>query len=292
MLLPRSVRLAFLYFVLVVLTAFASEAGVAQSHDRDICNRTFAYAFEHRLIDKTIGEIVAEIGKRFLDAPYLAGSLDSAGGEHLVVNLRGFDCVTFIENSLALARCIKGNTMAFDAYLAELERIRYRGGKQQGYASRLHYFLDWIADNTAKGVVEDVTREIGGVPHRKTINFMSTHRDRYPHLMADAAADSIREREKSISATGWYWVPRANVSALSGKIETGDIIAITTSVEGLDIGHTGIALKEKNGVVKLLHAPDVGKTVSMTRTTLAQYLAGHPKHTGVLIARPLNPPPR
>lgn len=283
-----NVRAAILVVVALVFTSWTQTA-TAQSRDREICNRTFAWAFEHRLIDRPMGEIVVEVGKRFIDAPYIAGSLDSAGNEHVVVNLREFDCVTFVENSLALARCIKGNTMTFEAYKNELERIRYRGGKQSGYTSRLHYFLDWISDNEAKGTVTNVTREIGGAPFRKTINFMSTHRDRYPHLVSNAVVDSIRTREKAISTGEWFWIPKEKLASLSGKIETGDIIAIVTSIEGLDIGHTGIAVKEKDGTVKMLHAPDVGKTVTLTQTGLAQYLKGHPKHAGVMLMRPIAP---
>ena len=44
-----------------------------------------------------------EIGKFFLGTPYVAGTLETKGAEHLVVNLREYDCVTFVENVVALA---------------------------------------------------------------------------------------------------------------------------------------------------------------------------------------------
>ncbi len=44
-----------------------------------------------------------EIGKFFLGTPYVVGTLETKRGEHLVVNLREFDCVTFVENVVALA---------------------------------------------------------------------------------------------------------------------------------------------------------------------------------------------
>ncbi len=71
-------------------------------------------------------------------------SLEKDGDEQLVINLTGLDCTTFLENSLALARCIKKGTTSFEDYLEELQFIRYRDGVIDGYTSRLHYFSDWI----------------------------------------------------------------------------------------------------------------------------------------------------
>ena len=119
-------------------------------------------------------QLVLEVGKFFLGKPYVVGTLETKGGEHLVINLREFDCVTFVENVIALARCVKSRQKSFEGFRRLLRKIRYRNGRLQGYASRLHYFSDWIHDNQKKGIVRNVTAEIGGRPFRKTINFMTT----------------------------------------------------------------------------------------------------------------------
>lgn len=67
------------------------------------------------------------------------------------MNLTGLDCVTFFENVLDMARIFRQGKYEFDDLLAAVTHTRYRGGKLDGYLSRLHYTADWIHDNVAKG---------------------------------------------------------------------------------------------------------------------------------------------
>ena len=82
--------------------------------------------------------------------------------ERLVVNLREFDCFTFVENVVALAWLLKSREKSFEGFRRLLRKIRYRNGRLQGYSSRLHYFSDWIHDNQKKGIVRDVTADNRG----------------------------------------------------------------------------------------------------------------------------------
>ena len=43
-------------------------------------------------------------GKKFLGIPYVAHTLELGDKEHLIVNLHGLDCTTFVETLYALAR--------------------------------------------------------------------------------------------------------------------------------------------------------------------------------------------
>ncbi len=95
----------------------------------------------------------ADIGDFFLGAPYVAKTLDQNNDERLVVNLRQFDCSTFVESVLAL--WLLPDNASFADYCNQLTAIRYRNGKCDGYCSRLHYFSDWIADNEAKSFVNN-----------------------------------------------------------------------------------------------------------------------------------------
>ncbi len=115
-------------------------------------------------------------------SPLSVGTLESKGAEHLVVNLKEFDCFTFVENVTALVCLLTSPQHSFDAFRRILRKIRYRQGRVQGYPSRLHYFSDWIHDNQKKGFVRDVTRDLGGRPLKKAINFMTTHPELYPPL--------------------------------------------------------------------------------------------------------------
>jgi hypothetical protein len=260
-----------------------------QDEDALICARKFELARSMKLRENPINEIIVEIGKSFIDTEYVAHSLEVPGEERLVVNLRALDCVLFCENSLALARCVKKSTMTFDAYKAELQYIRYRGGKIDRYPSRLHYFSDHIYDNQKKGVVRNVTASIGGIPYEKAINFMSTHVDSYAKLKEHPEfVPIIRKQEALISKRRMYHVPEADIEKIARKIKSGDIIAITCNIPGLDIVHTGIALWQKEKL-HLMHAPIAGLRVLITENTLAEYLAGNAVQTGIMVARPLEP---
>ena len=233
-----------------------------------------------------VGERVAAMGRTFLGWPYTASSLEEAGEEHLVVNLRAFDCVTFCETTLALAR-VTGSSGATPAdFRGDLQLIRYRSGLIAGYPSRLHYFTEWVSDNNAKKVVADVTRSIGGAQNRKRLNFMSTHRSAYAQLSQEEVYARIVETEKRLSRMERYRIERERVAPLLPKIMTGDIIGITTSVNGLDCAHTGIAVREGE-MMRLLHAPRAGERVQFTKGSLADYIAGDAQHTGIIVARPL-----
>jgi hypothetical protein len=254
--------------------------------DEEICRDKFDVAARESLHERPIGEVIAAMGVSFLGTPYVAGTLE-APDEHLVINLRGLDCVTFVENVLTLSRCIKSGRTSFDDYKAQLQFIRYRDGNIDGYPSRLHYFSDWIGDNERKNIVRDMSREIG-VRQRKQIHFMTSHPTSYKLLANGRFLEKIRETESVLSARDHYYVPKAQLSEVEALIESGDIIAITTSIDGLDVIHTGLALRS-NGVLKYLHAPLSKGKVQISEQSLVKYLAGNLKHTGVMVARPLEP---
>ncbi len=237
-----------------------------------------------------VGELVAEMGKSFLGRPYRANTLEEEGDEHLVVDLREFDCVTLCETSLALARAIKLHVGSIEGYRAQLQLIRYRSGVIRGYPSRLHYFSEWIADNEQKNVLKNVTVDLGGRRDTRPLDFMSSHREAYPRLAFRDAFEAIAAVEKRLAAVPRYFVPKENVAGIQGKIRSGDIIAITTAVPGLDVSHTALAVRE-GGTTRLLHAPNVGHQVQITAGSIAEYLNGHSQQTGIIIARPLDPEP-
>jgi hypothetical protein len=235
-----------------------------------------------------VGDLVAEMGRSFLGRPYEGNTLEEEGEEHLVVNVRAFDCVTLCETALALARAVKLHAGSTAVYCTQLQLIRYRSGTIRGYASRLHYFSEWIADNERKKVLANITRELGGRRDPRTLNFMSSHRGAYPRLASGAERAAVAAAERGLLAIPRYLLPKENVEGVLELIRDGDIIAITTSVEGLDVSHTGIALRD-GGTTRLLHAPNAGDPVQITRGSLSEYLNAHEKQTGIMVARPLEP---
>jgi hypothetical protein len=237
---------------------------------------------------RPIGEVLALVGQGFLGAPYAAHTLEAEGPERLIVNLREFDCTTLFESALALARCAKVPDAAFAEFESQLRFLRYRSGSIDGYPSRLHYFTDWVADNARKGTVSDLTRELGGIPRPRPISFMSGHPSSYRQLGDPAGLESIRARERMLSGTDRWHVPRARVRDIEGRLQDGDIVGITTAIEGLDVSHTGLIVR-RSGIPAFLHASSVGKRVELVDGALSSYLERYKTHDGIMVARPREP---
>ena len=139
-----------------------------------------------------------------------------------------------------------------------------------------------------RGIGKDITKEIGGKRYVKKINFMSTHVDSYRQLKENQKfVKEISNIERQISTRKYYYIPQEEIASVEDKIQSGDIIGITTNVEGLDIAHTGIAIRMDDGRIHFLHAPIVGHKVQITEKPLADYIKGNKKQTGVMVLRPI-----
>ena len=258
--------------------------------DIEICNEKFQLSVKDDLKIQPINNVVVTIGESFLGTDYLAHALEEKGDEQLVINLSGLDCTTLVENSLALSRCVKKNKTTFDDYLQELQFIRYRDGIIDGYPSRLHYYSDWITNNISKNIIEDETKKLGGKPIKFDLNFMSTHPDSYMQLKENPdLIPIIQKQEEKINSRTYYYIPKEEFESKEKLIESGEIIAITTTVEGLDIGHIGIAIRMDDGKIHFLHAPNVNTKVQITEDPLADYLMKYKRHSGVIVLKVLEP---
>lgn len=234
---------------------------------------------------KQTGELIIEIGKAMLGTPYVAQTLENGKDEKLVVNLREVDCTTFDETCLALATTIKAGKSDFESYAHQLENIRYRNGILNGYLSRLHYFTDWLYDNKQKEIISSLSSDFQ-TPFKKPINFMSTHSDSYPVLKENPELIAkIAEQEKLISQQQTYFLPKENIEANEKQLIDGDLVAITTSISGLDIAHVGFVIWV-DGRVHLMHASSALEKVVISDQSLADYLAGKKSFTGIMVARP------
>ena len=243
-----------------------------------------------------MGESMVRIGLSFLGTTYVAATLEVAGEEEVVVNLLQLDCVTFVENVLAMARFIRladpeileSEPMTRETYKGLLREIRYRGGRVDGYPSRLHYFSEWIQDNEARGLVRDITQELGGEEDPEAIDFMSRNPEAYRQLMDPYNLRAIREVEFRLSGQIRHKIPQEDIPARAAQIQDGDIIAITSALPGLDVAHTGLAYWQA-GELHLLHAPMVGDVVEVSRLPLAERIWRVDAQDGIQVARPLAP---
>lgn len=235
---------------------------------------------------RPIGEVMQAFGMRFLGKPYIAGMLDEPEEEKLICSLYGFDCVTFVETTLALARAVKEGDRSYQNFASNIRETRYRGGEMDGYCSRLHYFTDWIADNKQRGIVYDVTLDVGGVKLEKKINFMTEHRESYPRLVTnDSLFSCIQKAEERLAEHQFYYIPQNEIRASYDSLRAGDIVALVTNINGLDVAHTGLVYDGGNGGKGLLHASLSGSV--KVSPDLQEYVQNNKTQVGIVVARPV-----
>lgn len=276
----------FLLIILLLIILPNSYSQVYTEQDITIFKNKIEYAGKNNLIDLPINEIIASIGKTFISTPYVAHSLEITDKEELIINLRGLDCTTFLETTFAIALCIKNDKNHFEDFQNYLKMIRYREGEIKDYTSRLHYFSDWIYDNQKKNLIENITKNLGGVDIKFNLNFMSSNPNLYKHLKNNPDHISIiKEQEKNISSRQYFYIPKDKISQIEYLLKNGDFIALVTNQKGLDIGHVGIAVKNESGKIHFLHAPQVGSYVQITTEPLHEYVRKSKKHSGIIILR-------
>jgi len=207
-----------------------------------------------------IGERVAAVGRVMCGTPYKSFTLEIDDRiEAPSVNLTGLDCWTFFEAALAFARMLDEprDHWTPQTLLKYIELDRYRGGQCTGsYLSRLHYLEDWIHDNDRRGLVKDLTRELGGIsaPHAADEMQKAWRSYRYMRNNPDLRA-GIADMETRISRTPLYYIPKNNVPTIESGLRSGDIICICSHDGGLiGTSHVGLACRTPDGVLHFMHA--------------------------------------
>lgn len=247
-----------------------------------IFSEIITHACRQKWHSMDISDLISRIAVSFVDTPYVAGTLDRNEVEEAVVNLEELDCVTFVENSLCIARCIKKQHFRFSDLVDEVIYTRYRDGNIGDYTTRLHYTSEWIINNIKKGVVEDITESLGGTKHKFNINFMSNNIEFYPALQNNKQyIQKIKNIEEFLSEQTFFVIYKRNIKSVMKKLRDGDIILIATSAKGLDYSHIGLLFNRK-----MLHASSKHKKVLIDKS-LDVYIRGNKKAIGITVLRPI-----
>lgn len=223
----------------------------------------------------------------FIDAPYVANTLETDDEETLIVNCDEVDCTTLVEYVLAMSLCpVQGKNMSESDFAANLQRIRYRNGQIDGYTSRLHYTSDWINNGVNSGLIEDVTAVNSPYTQKLSISYMTSHPERYKQLAnSPENISKMAGYEKALTGQEVHWLPKDELPVTGLPwIKNGDIIALTTNIPGLDIAHMGIALYVKNTLC-LLHASSSRGKVLVDKIALSRLLDRNKNWTGIRVLR-------
>lgn len=234
-------------------------------------------------------------GHQFVSRPYVSHTLEVSEEEQLAVNLGSLDCTTLVETVTALTLATQHGGKRWQDYTYWLQRIRYRDGKLDGYCSRNHYFTQWIESNERLGIVAEVhstaAEQFYPFTHQQMVNlhYMTDHPESYPLLKKNLQErKKIGVLERASSNKKVRYIPASLLGEPKQKLKyvhDGDIIAIVTKKDGLDVSHVGIAEWCKDGKLHLLNASSIHKKVVLEPMTLQQYMSKHPSQLGIRVIR-------
>lgn len=163
------------------------------------------------------------------------------------------DCVTFIEQMLALALSTN-----YEHMFATLQRIRYANGVI-GYTTRNHYtHADWVPNNS--WLLEDVTAQIGNelcVDMTKTI-------DRPGFFRKLGVAEEELQNVRAPQTMTIKYIPTANLPKIKSKLQGGEIVSIIQKMPGIFSAHTGFIFRDEFGNVLFRHASSRKETQQVT----------------------------
>ncbi len=285
--------------VLVPICLICSAALASQSRlpfstvfkGQDQFNRLVAKAKAENWKALPIGERTAAVGQALVGTRYKHFTLEIDNRiESPSVNFNGMDCWTFFEIALGFARMLNEpeSNWTPERMLYYVEQDRYRAGQCTGeYLSRLHYLEDWLYDNSRRGLLEDLTRDLGGRSARE----MSTGWRHYRYLAANRSLlGPLARMEANVSSRPLYQIPKSQVKAIEPKLRSGDVIGvISRERNGLySTAHVGLALRTSDGVLHFMHASspsNYGRVV--VDDELSKYLYRYHSDSGILVARPL-----
>jgi hypothetical protein len=283
--------------LLIVSVAFASESRLPFStvfKGQDQFNRLVAKARAGNWKALPIGERTAAVGQALVGTRYKHFTLEIDNRvESPSVNFQGMDCWTFFETALGFARMLNEpeSNWTPERLLHYIELDRYRGGECTGnYLSRLHYLEDWLYDNNRRGLVEDLTRDLGGqsVPH--SAREMTVNWRHYRYLASNRSLlGPLGRMEANVSSRPLYQIPKSQVAKIEPKLRSGDIIGIISRDGGrYSTAHVGLALRTSDGVLHFMHASspsNYGRVI--VDSELSKYLYRYGSDSGILVARPL-----
>ncbi|MEK7704292.1 MAG: N-acetylmuramoyl-L-alanine amidase-like domain-containing protein [Myxococcota bacterium] len=286
----RSYPIGFTRATLLAITLVASGVARAEAPVDGALLEAWVSAVGPRRSEESFGNLVVRLAKVQLGRPYLV-TKELDGPEWVHADLATFHCVSLVESSVAMARCLWQGHADASCFLGEIERLRYRDGHLVGFPSRLHYFSDWLENNAVRGNIELLTRALGGRPRRQPFFFMTEHEATYAQMVHPEVRAAVREGEVRLSNEDHVVLEREQLASVTPALQDGDIVAVVGDKPGILVSHTGLIAKGADGVARLLHASSYHHQVLLTSADIAQYVLRRADRRGLMVARPKEPGP-
>lgn len=234
----------------------------------------------------TLDARIARASAAFVGTPYVLDPLGEGPGAvpdpDPTVRFDGVDCVTFVEETLALA---ESPTLADAKQL--LQKIRYRGDTI-AFAQRNHFMeSDWIPSNEAKGFVKNITAQVGGadvIHDKRTVTV--------EQWKARTDATNLPDARAAVGTFDLVALPLDKVEAHARDIPNGAILVVAHKSDEKTTNrysHLGFVIRDGDRVL-VRHASSLKHAV--VDDTLADFVAKNRKYvqwpvSGFVFLQPL-----
>lgn len=230
-----------------------------------------------------LDQLVTKVGLSLSGKPIRYGMTYLNKVEQPVFYLTHFDAFSLVDNTIALALTVKYGPQSLDGFMGWLEKVRYRDGQCRGFASRLHYFSDWVYDTERRGLLTDMTKLWGGVPDKSLVCKVTECQQ--PSAQEDSLVTAMRPVEAEISKRETYFLPFPVAKSHLDSLKTGDIIGFTSFRHGLDVINAGIVIRKEDGPYILFAKQEIQK-VTISFAPIGNILFDKNKlYSGMKIAR-------
>lgn len=213
-----------------------------------------------------VGKRIDFLSRLFLNLDYsestLIGSINVP--EVFALNFEGVDCYTYIDYVEAMRL-----SSSFSEFKVNLRKVRYKSG-MVAFENRNHFFTDWREFNA--DFVKDITEEIGTQKAIRAQKMINEKEDGTFFL------PGIHPVQREIT----YVPSNAIDESVFNKLETGDYVGIYSEVQGLDVSHVGIIIKDRNDIY-LRHASSLKEYRKVVDQDFKNYIIGKP---GIIVFRP------
>jgi len=203
----------------------------------------------HKRVPSFSDRVVA-IAEKTLGTPYAKDPLgegpDGQYDKQPLMDLAKVDCVTFVEQTIALAA-----SHSFQETFDTLQRIRYKDG-EIAFIKRNHFMIaDWIANNT---FCRDITSELG-VPIKTETRTMG-RRHFFKERKIEALAKTAHDEPLTVK-----YVPASEAEQAMKRLPSPSLVLLIGKVDWLFSLHCGFFIRDENGQGHLYNASLLEKKV-------------------------------
>ncbi|HUW60840.1 MAG TPA: N-acetylmuramoyl-L-alanine amidase-like domain-containing protein [Candidatus Bathyarchaeia archaeon] len=179
---------------------------------------------------------VADLARAAIGTPYAPDPLGEGPGAPYdadpLMDLSKVDCVTFVEQTLALAAA-KSYRDAFDL----LQKIRYRNG-EIAFENRNHFMVaDWIGSNA---FCKNVTDSLGAATEKSTRTIGRRHF--YTLKQIETLAATAVDEEMTLD-----YVPAASAATAEAELPSPALILLIGKTDWLFTLHCGLFIRDEDG---------------------------------------------